>query len=305
MNNNRPVWSGILIALLCLAASPRGLAQDELPDPPTSHNRVADTDSLMLYSGRQDTVPLPYVDVPSLFQATAPNTIDDPFAVLDPFIERLRLSRLRVLGDTVRIVHVGDSHVRGHIYPQSAGEVVRAAFPGVTYVDLGVNGASSITFTRNNYPARIAALRPDLIILSFGTNESHDRRYSPTEHVRQMSALLTALRDRLPDVPILLTTPPGSYDSTRRGRRSRTYTVNPRTARAVETIHRFARQNRLAVWDLYRVCGGASRACLNWQEAELMRPDHVHYLPEGYVLQGQLLGQALLRTYNDKMKSLQ
>lgn len=30
-----------------------------------------------------------------------------------------------------------------------------------------------------------------------------------------------------------------------------------------------------------------------------MRPDHVHYLPEGYVLQGEMFYQALLKAYND------
>ena len=34
-------------------------------------------------------------------------------------------------------------------------------------------------------------------------------------------------------------------------------------------------------------------------EAGLMRPDHVHYLPDGYRLQGELFYQALLKAYND------
>ncbi|KAA5434629.1 lipase, partial [Bacteroides cellulosilyticus] len=53
------------------------------------------------------------------------------------------------------------------------------------------------------------------------------------------------------------------------------------------------------VWDMYEAVGGRQRACLNWQAAKLMRPDHVHYLPEGYVLQGELFYQALLKAYND------
>ena len=67
----------------------------------------------------------------------------------------------------------------------------------------------------------------------------------------------------------------------------------------VQTIRRFADANGLAVWDMYDVFGGVRRACLNWQEAKLMRPDHVHYLPEGYVLQGEMFYQALLKAYND------
>ena len=50
---------------------------------------------------------------------------------------------------------------------------------------------------------------------------------------------------------------------------------------------------------MYEVVGGKKRACKNWTEAKLMRPDHVHYLPEGYILQGNLLYQALIKAYND------
>jgi hypothetical protein len=50
---------------------------------------------------------------------------------------------------------------------------------------------------------------------------------------------------------------------------------------------------------MYDVVGGKRRACTNWTEAKLMRPDHVHYLPEGYILQGNLLYQAIIQAYND------
>ena len=50
---------------------------------------------------------------------------------------------------------------------------------------------------------------------------------------------------------------------------------------------------------MYEILGGTHRACLNWQEAGLVRPDHVHYLPDGYRLQGELFYQALLKAYND------
>lgn len=121
-------------------------------------------------------------------------------------------------------------------------------------------------------------------------------------HYRQMDDLVRLLRDSLPGVPMLLTTPPGSYESFRMRRRRRTYSINPRTALAVQTIHKYADENGLAVWDMYNILGGTRRACLNWQEAGLMRPDHVHYMPDGYVLQGELLYQALIKAYNDYVR---
>ena len=32
--------------------------------------------------------------------------------------------------------------------------------------------------------------------------------------------------------------------------------------------------------------------------AGLMRPDHVHFMPAGYTLQGELLYEAIVKTYN-------
>ena len=159
---------------------------------------------------------------------------------------------------------------------------------------MGINGATCETFSTANKIREIQVERPDLLILSFGTNESHNRGYNAMRHYQQMDSFVRMLRTALPGVPILMTTPPGSYQGRRRA-----YSLNPRTAVAVQTIHRFAADNGIAVWDMFTIVGGARRACLNWQSAKMMRPDHVHYTVEGYVFQGQLLYQAIIKAYND------
>ena len=239
------------------------------------------------------------ISFPTAFRETGRNEIIDSIALLSPVFEHLRQVRAGLSEDTVRIVHIGDSHVRGHIYPQTTGVRLTETFGAVSYIDKGVNGATCLTFTHPDRIAEIAALKPELLILSFGTNESHNRRYNINVHYNQMDELVKLLRDSLPNVPILFTTPPGSYESFRQRRRKRTYAINPRTATAAETIRRYAKNNRLLVWDMYDVVGGKHRACTNWTEAKLMRPDHVHYLPEGYILQGNLLYQAIIKAYND------
>ena len=245
-----------------------------------------------------DTISV-HIAFPSAFRETGRNEIIDSIALLSPVFEHLRQLRAGLSEDTVRIVHIGDSHVRGHIYPQTTGTRLTETFGAVSYIDKGVNGATCLTFTHPDRIAEIAALKPELLILSFGTNESHNRRYNINVHYNQMDELVKLLRDSLPNVPILLTTPPGSYESFRQRRRRRTYAINPRTTIAAETIRRYAKAHRLLVWDMYDVVGGKRRACTNWTEANLMRPDHVHYLPEGYILQGNLLYQALINAYND------
>jgi len=273
-------------------------AQDRIPACLPPEKKQKTIKPLREMNWANDTISVQF-SFPAAFRGMGRNEIVDSIALLTPVFERLRQVRAGLSEDTVRIVHIGDSHVRGHIYPQTTGARLIETFGAVSYIDKGVNGATCLTFTHPDRIAEIAALKPELLILSFGTNESHNRRYNVNVHYNQMDELVKLLQDSLPNVSILLTTPPGSYESFRQRRRRRTYAVNPRTATASETIRRYAKEHRLLVWDMYDVVGGKRRACVNWTEAKLMRPDHVHYLPEGYILQGNLLYQALINAYND------
>lgn len=285
---------GALLLYGCITAS----GQDHLPVYPQIDKGTKIPRPMKEPQASGEAIPV-NISFPAAFSGTGKNDIADSLGVLTPVLDRLRLLQAGASEDTLRIVHIGDSHIRGHIFPQTTGKRLAETFGAISYTDMGVNGATCLAFTHPDRIATIVALKPELLILSFGTNESHNRSYNADVHYRQMEELLHLLRDSLPDVPILLTTPPGSYESFRARKRKRTYSVNPRTAIAVRTIHRFARKNGLAVWDMYEVVGGSQRACKNWVSAHLMRPDHVHYLPEGYALQGNLLYEAIIKAYND------
>lgn len=299
VRKNHFLFAFILSCLLSVFfLLPKVVAQDRVPVCPPIGKTLKKQKSMREMNHAIDTIPV-QVAFPASFRQTGRNEIMDSIALLAPVFERLRQVCAGFSEDTVRMVHVGDSHVRGHIYPCTTGARLAETFGAVSYTDMGVNGATCLTFTHPERIANIAALKPELLILSLGTNESHNRRYNANIHYNQMDELIKLLRDSLPGVPILLTTPPGSYESFRQRRRKRTYAVNQRTAVAAETIRRYAKSHRLLVWDMYDVVGGRQRACANWLEANLMRPDHVHYLPEGYILQGNLLYQAFIQAYNN------
>ena len=292
----------LILTLIGILGAPFSLselaAQDRIPACPPPGKKQKTIKPLREMNWANDTVSVQF-SFPAALRGMGRNEIVDSIALLTPVFERRRQVRASLSEDTVRIVQTGASHVRGHLYPQTTGARLIETFGAVSYIDKGVNGATCLTFTHPDRIAEIAALKPELLILSFGTNESHNRRYNVNVHYNQMDELVKLLQDSLPNVSILLTTPPGSYESFRQRRRRRTYAVNPRTATASETIRRYAKEHRLLVWDMYDVVGGKRRACVNWTEAKLMRPDHVHYLPEGYILQGNLLYQALINAYND------
>lgn len=298
MKQNNWRLLGIICCICWIGSCLKVVSQDHLPSCPVQDALMKKSKPVREISRMADTISV-QVAFPPVFRETGRNEIVDSIRLLSPVFERLRQVRAGLSEDTVRMVHLGDSHVRGHIYPQTVGERLTETFGAVSYTDMGVNGATCLTFTYPDRIAEIAALKPDMLILSFGTNESHNRRYDANAHYYQMEELISLLRDSMPDVLILLTTPPGSYDSFRQRRRKRTYAVNSRTATAAAVISRFAREHRLLVWDMYHIVGGSRRACKNWIEAGLMRPDHVHYLPEGYILQGNLLYEALIKAYNN------
>ncbi len=289
----------ITIVLLLLCPLGTIFSQDILsaalsPDKGTQSGRS----SLPRNRHLLDTVSVPPVRIPSPFLNLKSNELSDETGALYPVWDKLRLLSTSSQHDTVRIVHIGDSHIRGHIFPQAVGTCLQERFKALSYIDMGVNGASCSTFTNAEMIARIAQLKPDLLILSFGTNESHNRHYNPMEHYRQMDELVRMIREALPGIPLLMTTPPGSYVGVKQRHRRYYYTVNPRTLITVRTIKQFSKDNGLALWDMYEILGGNRRACENWLNAGLMRPDHVHFLLEGYLLQGNYLAQALIKAYN-------
>jgi lysophospholipase L1-like esterase len=290
----------ILPLLLLLSAQLTLLsAQDLLPARVLPQAPVAAVDTLRPHRFRRSLkVVEPQVTLPEKFTEVKANVLTDSVGILTPFFEQLRLLALGVRKDTLHIVHIGDSHVRGHIFPQTTGAGLAHLFHRVTYTDIGINGAFVQTFTRPERISAIARLRPDLLILSFGTNESHNRRYNARQHRQHLVELVNQLREALPGVPMLMTTPPGSYLRGGR-RRRRTYTVNSMTAMTTQTILRFADEYGLAVWDIYDILGDGRRAARNWWEAGMMRPDHIHFTPEGYDLQGRLFFQAFIKAYND------
>lgn len=292
-------WYIVVWLLICTTAYVQLSAQDPLPTYGDNDKRLKKTEPLRELNAGPDTISVVQTNLPLAFKETTNNLLIGSLVVLAPIWERLRQVRMGFSEDTVRIVHIGDSHIRGHIYPRTVGEKLVANFGAVSYIDAGVNGATCLTFTHPDRIAAIAALKPELLVLSFGTNESHNRKYSANTHYQQMDELIALLRNSLPNAAILLTTPPGSYDSFRQSRRRRTYVVNPRTVTAANTICRYAADHNLVVWDVYHIFGGRRRASKNWFEAGLMRPDHVHYMPQGYVLQGELLHEAIIKAYND------
>lgn len=299
-----------IACLTALVAMP-GYSQDVLPECPKP-----DKHSSPVYPSHEMKQLMQFVSVdspmPAVFRNTTENELTDPAGSLNPFWKKLG-----ALDRPLRIVHIGDSHVRGHVFPyvmrcsleddfgskavenipvtyQTSGIARETGSNGVVYHILGVNGATCQSFSTPEHIRQIADLHPDLVILSFGTNEAHGRRYNASEHTAAMNYLIAELKASCPDVAFLMTTPPGAY--VRNGRRGKI--INPRTPLVVENELKFAREHGIAIWDMYDIVGGKQRACLNWNAANMYQRDKIHFTHEGYTLQGLLLYEAFIKAYN-------
>lgn len=248
--------------------------------------------------------------MPSSFQHTQPNQIAFPEHLVP-----LR-SILHEQKRPLRVWHIGDSHVAGRAFPLAVRETLQkylgsAESPdsgqGVYLSFSGKNGATAESFPLDARAAQVADFPPDLVIVSFGTNEAHTMAYTEDAHEKQLDELIARLRAIFPQAVLLLTTPPGDYLRTNYVRYRRTSRVrssvspNPMSDRCAETILQYGKAHDAAVWDMYRICGGEDYAQLNWVKKRYMRPDKIHFTPEGYTLQGKLLGEAIARALSSPL----
>lgn len=167
---------------------------------------------------------------------------------------------------------------------------------GILYHSIGVNGAMFVNYTEDAYLRQLAQLKPSLLIISLGTNETFGRRFTTAEFTAQIKDFITRVKQQMPHTAILLTTPPECYKRVRVNKQ-RTYVRNENTQRAAKAIVDFARKEGVACWDLFTAAGGKNSS-RKWQEAGLLARDRVHFTKEGYQQQGTLLFQALMQSYN-------
>ena len=156
---------------------------------------------------------------------------------------------------------------------------------GVVVSEIGNNGATCALYNKvDNWAEQLKLLRPELVIISLGTNEAYG---TPSAMATSLDRMVRNIKQAIPGAKILLVTPV----ETQKGK-GRTGTAQVR-----ELIINYGKRNRIAVWDMYAVCGGQGSSN-KWLSTGLMNNgDRLHQLEPGYTLQGMLLGDALLEAF--------
>lgn len=169
---------------------------------------------------------------------------------------------------------------------------------GVIYSSIGLNGTwAGVLATYTNGPhwnEQLREARPDLVVLSYGTNESGYGKYVDSTYSRDYREILRRIKTALPETPVLVMCPMdrGARES---GGAIGTIQTLPRL---IHMQSQMAAEENLAFFNTFEAMGGEGTMG-KWYLAEprLVSADFIHPLPSGARIVGTLLYQAMTDGY--------
>lgn len=183
------------------------------------------------------------------------------------------------------------------------GAVAENGEPGILYHAIGINGAQFSHY--NQFGGRITVsqmelLKPALVIISLGTNEAFGG-VSAAQLRLEIGKMTAEMKKISPEVRFLFTTPPSGMMKKRqvpykkKGKKRTYYRVSyakvPQATTLRDAMITMCNENGWAYWDLFGAMKADARFTRAWSG------DRVHFNAYGYQLQGQLLAEALLASY--------
>lgn len=172
----------------------------------------------------------------------------------------------------------GEIHVLGWSFLSSAA-------PGVRYDSFGVVAATASIVTRWDRQAvhtQIAAMKPDLVILGYGTNEGFNNGLDLLSYKQLVDGFVEEVEDAAPDASIAFL---GPFDGAREGTGAACgggWMTPPKLDGVRGVLRDLAGRHRAFFWDGGEAMGGRC-AANEWAKADppLMYGDRVHLSPAG------------------------
>lgn len=170
------------------------------------------------------------------------------------------------------------------------GIVLENGQPGVLYHAIGVNGAKFKHFAgAAELHRQIKKLNPDLVVISLGTNDAGEFPSQDPARSEHINNLIEGIHKFNPEAAVLLTTVPDYF---RNGNKK-----HPGVEQINSAIKTAGDSKKLSVFDLYEA-GGGKNAASRWAKRGLIQSDGIHFTKEGYELQGDMLFQAIIHSFN-------
>jgi lysophospholipase L1-like esterase len=178
-------------------------------------------------------------------------------------------------------------NIHGAIFEQSWEK-------GITYNNCGVGGAQLKHLSQNSsIPVQqLKVLNPQLIIISFGSNESYTTQFDNIQYRNSINNLIEEIKIYLPNTSVLFTGPPDTRSKNR----------YPRNTNAICSILKeLSIEKGFAYWDLRTAMGGDG-SIINWLSKGAASADKLHFTKKGYALHGKWLIDAINKEYVKYLK---
>lgn len=158
---------------------------------------------------------------------------------------------------------------------------------GVLYHSLGVGGSPfEAVLNLEKLREQSEVLRPDLVILDYGTNNILYENKVTESLPKNVSKAIANFRAINPEILIVLTS---TQDLFNKGRH---IDAGIDFARVMDSL---ARANEVLYWNYYDLSGGYGQI-KNWEQAGYAKNDYIHLTSKGYRLKGYWWNASILNT---------
>jgi lysophospholipase L1-like esterase len=156
----------------------------------------------------------------------------------------------------------------------------------------GTNGARLDHYLQNpDFQKHLSEIKPDLVLVSLGTNDVFSSRFNGPETQSFLKLLLARIKASAPGTAILLVGPP---DHCLRKRK-----INPKTEKINQLYAETADELDFTFWNQQKAMGGKG-SIFFWRQQKWATSDLVHFSQPGYRKQAWLLYKALKKSLDGK-----
>ncbi len=200
------------------------------------------------------------------------------------------------LPDYTDSLYVDFNHAEGTF--TVTGVYLDNGLPGISYHDIGVNGAKVSSYLNcQDLKRDLRLVNPDLVIFGIGINDALGDTFTEEHFISDYDALIDTILSVNPDCALLFITNNDSYKRLSRKK----YAVNPNGTLAQHAFMELGRKHNGAVWDFFDIMGGL-RSMQKWQTEGIAQKDKIHFTNAGYSLMGDLLFNALMERYTEHLR---